>query len=271
MVKKEEKVKDEVSKETEIVDEKELLKEAEEREKERKEEEKEEKKLQKAKEKEEKQKDKAEKEATKPKNQVRKKPRHGKKYRELAKKIEDKEYSVSEAIKLALETNPAKFDATVEAHYRVNVKEKNIRGMVVLPGGATKEKKVLEVTESNVEDIIAKVKAGKIEFDVMVADIKVMPQIAQLAKVLGPKGLMPSPKAGTVVEDVKKAAEELRGGKVEFKADKSNIVHMAIGKISFGEDRIKSNFEAVLSHLPKRIDSIYLTTSMGPSIKVAKK
>lgn len=199
-------------------------------------------------------------------------PLHGKRYRKLAEKIEkDKEYPIAEAIVLAIETNPAKFDATVEMHVKVNVKEKNIRGMVVLPGGVTKEKKVLEVTESNVDEVIAKVKANKIEFDIMLADMKVMPKLAVLAKVLGPKGLMPSPKAGTVVPDVKKAADELRGGKVEYRADKTNIVNMAIGRISFGPERIHQNFAAVLDKLPKRIDSIHLSTSMGPSIKVTRK
>jgi large subunit ribosomal protein L1 len=82
---------------------------------------------------------------------------------------------------------------------------------------------------------------------------------------------MPSPKAGTVVEDVKKAAAELKGGKVEFRADKNNVVHMSLGKITFGADRIKQNYQAVMDHLPKRIDSIYLTTSMGPSIKISRK
>ncbi len=199
-------------------------------------------------------------------------PLHGKKYRKLTEKIEkDKEYPIAEAIALAIETNPAKFDATVEMHVKVNVKEKNIRGMVVLPGGVTKEKKVLEVTESNIEEVIAKVKANKLDFDIMLADVKVMPKLAVLAKVLGPKGLMPSPKAGTVVEDVKKAADELRGGKVEYRADKTNIVNIAIGRISFGPEKIHQNFAAVLEKLPKRIDSIHLSTSMGPSVRVSRK
>lgn len=253
------------------VDEKELLKEAEEREKERKQREEEEKveaKAQKAAEKEAEKEEKEEKKAT----QQRRKPRHGKKYRELAKKIEAKDYSVEEAIKLALETSPAKFDATVELHVKISTKEKNpIRGLVVLPGGVAKEKKIKEVTEANIDDAIAEIKAGKIDFDLLIADIKVMPKLAQLAKVLGPKGLMPSPKAGTAVEDVKKAAEELKGGKVEYRADKTNIVHIALGKVSFGDERIRKNYDAVIAVMPaRRIDSIFLTTSMGPSIKVAK-
>ena len=258
----------------EIVDEKKILKEAEEREKERKEEEKKEK---------EEQKRLAEKSSSTKvaedrgkavkKIQGRVRPRHGKKYRKIAEQIEkDKEYPVAEAIELALKTSPAKFDATIELHIRINSKEKNIRGMVNLSGGVVKEKKILEVSEKNVDDIVEKVKGGKIDFDIMIAELKLMPKLTILAKILGPKGLMPSPKAGTAVEDVAKAVEELRSGKTEYRADKNNIVHIAIGKISFGAERVYQNYEAILKALPiKKIESIYLTTSMGPSIKVAKK
>lgn len=255
---------------TEELSEAELLKQAEEREKERKEAEETEKETQKELKKEEQAKERQERSAGK--TQKRVKPRHGKKYREITKQIEaDKEYSMDEAIVLALQTNPAKFDATVELHVRLHEKEKNIRGMVTLPGGVVKERKILEVTENNAEEAIANVKAGKTDFDIMIADLKVMPKLAELAKILGPKGLMPSPKAGTAVEDVKKAAEELRGGKVEYRVDKQNIIHMAIGKISFGAEKISQNYQAILGHLPKRIESIYLTTSMGPSIRVSRK
>ncbi|MDO8444257.1 MAG: hypothetical protein Q7S80_02020 [bacterium] len=254
----------------EEISEAELVKQAEEREKERKATEDIEHEEAKKAEKEAKKAEKAAHKAERSTHRVQ--PLHGKKYRKLAEKIEkDKEYPIAEAIALAIETNPAKFDATVELHIKVNIKEKNIRGMVVLPGGVTKEKKVLEVTESNVDEVIAKVKANKIEFDIMLADMKVMPKLAVLAKVLGPKGLMPSPKAGTVVPDVKKAADELHGGKVEYRADKSNIINMAIGRISFGPEKIHQNFSAIMDRLPKRIDSIHLSTSMGPSVKVARK
>lgn len=255
----------------EVIDEKSILKEAEKREKERKAEEKIEKAEAKEIEKEEKIEEREEKKAQKV--QVRKKPRHGKKYRKIAEGLEkDKEYPVHEGIELALKSSPAKFDATVELHVKISVKEKNIRGMVNLPGGVTKEKNVLEVTEKNIEDVIADVKAGKINFDMMIADLKVMPKLAPLAKVLGPKGLMPSPKAGTAVEDVAKAAEELRGGKTEFRADKNNVVHMAIGRISFGEEKVKLNYDAVIAVLPfKKIQSIYLSTTMGPGIKISRK
>lgn len=258
--------KDEIS-----VEDREVLKEAEEREKKRKEQEE----LLKAEAKEiakESKEEEHEKKIEK-KVQVRRKPKHGKKYREIAKQIEkDKEYPVAEAIELALNTSPAKFDATVEIHVKINPKEKNIRGMVNLSGGVVKEKNVLGVTESNIEEVIADIKTGKLNFDVMIAELKVMPKLAVLAKVLGPKGLMPSPKAGTAVEDVAKATEELKGGKVEYRADSFNIVHMPLGKISFGGERIKQNYDAVIGVLPfKKIQSLYLTTTMGPSIKVAKK
>lgn len=268
---KEEKEKKEIEASEGVVDEKKLLKEAEEREKERKEQEEIDKATAKEIEKAEKAEAKEEKIAQKV--QVRVKPRHGKKYRELESKIEKgKEYSASEAIDLALTTSPAKFDATVELHIKINKKEKNIRGMVVLPGGLTKEKRILEVTEKNIDEVITDVRAGKFDFDVMIAEMKLMPKLAPLAKVLGPKGLMPSPKAGTAVVDVAEAAKELKSGKVEYRADKDNVVHMSLGRISFGEERIKKNYDAIVAVLPmKRADSIFLSTSMGPSISVVRK
>jgi large subunit ribosomal protein L1 len=255
----------------EIIDEKKILKEAEEREKERKAEEEVEKAEAKAEEKAEKAEEKKVGKAKKA--TVRKKPRHGKKYRTIAEQIEkDKEYPVSEAIDLALKSSPAKFDATVEFHAKINVREKNIRGMVTLLGGVVKEKKVKEVNEANADEVIADIKAGKLDFDVMIADLKVMPKLAVLAKVLGPKGLMPSPKAGTAVADVAKAVEELKSGKVEYRADKYNVVHMSLGKISFGPEKVYQNYEAIIKALPiKKIDSIYITTTMGPSVKVVRK
>lgn len=252
----------------EIVDEKKVLKEAEKREKERKVEEEKEKEEQKIVEKEEKVKAKKGKVAT-----VRKKFSHGKKYREILKTIDkSKQYPASEAIDLVLTTNTTKFDATVELHIRVKKSEKNIRGMVKLPGGLAKERKILEVTDKNIEDVITMIKSGKTDFDILIADLKVMPKMAQLAKTLGPKGLMPSPKAGTAVEDVQKAVEDLKGGKIEYRADKDSNVHIAVGKISFGAEKIHQNCEAVLGAIPKKkIDSLHLTTTMGPSVRVAIK
>ena len=266
-VKKEEK---ELQKD-EVVDEKQLLKEAEEREKERKAGEEAAKVEAREAEKEEKAEE-HEKKVVK-RAQQRVKPRHGKNHRKMAEQIEkDKEYPASEAIDLALKTSPAKFDATVEAHVKISMKEKNIRGMVTMRGGLAKEKKVQEITEKNVDDVIANIKAGKFDFDILIADLKVMPKLAILAKTLGPKGLMPSPKAGTAVEDIAKAVEELKSGKVEYRVDKNNVVHMPIGKISFGAERIYQNYEALIHVLPiKKVESIYLSTTMGPSVKVARK
>ncbi|MEK7096668.1 MAG: 50S ribosomal protein L1 [Patescibacteria group bacterium] len=258
----------------EIIDEKSILKQAEEREKERKEQEKVEKEENKQEEKKVTQhgSSRAESRELSKKVQIRKKPRHGKNHRKVSELIEkDKEYPTDEAIELALKTSTVKFDATVEIHVKINGKEKNIRGTVTLPGGVAKMKKAVGITEKNVDEMIEKIKANKLEFDILVADLKVMPKLAVLAKLLGPKGLMPSPKAGTAVEDVDKAIAELEGGKVEFRADKDNIVHLAIGKISFGAEKIRENYDALLAHLPKRIDSIHLATTMGPSIKVLKK
>lgn len=265
------KIKD-IEGEEEIIDEKKILKEAEEREKERKAEEEQIKEEQKEAEIEAKDKRRKTKAGSKTILQ-RRKPKHGKKYRQLAELIEkDREYPINEAIELVLQTSPVKFDATIEVHVKINGKEKNtVRGTVKLPGGVAKEKLILAVTEKNVDDVLTKVKEGKIDFNIMVADLKLMPKLAQAAKILGPKGLMPSPKAGTAVENVEEAVEDLKGGKIEYRADKLNIVHQAIGRISFGPERIKQNYDALLSHLPKRLDSIYLTTSMGPSIRVAKK
>ncbi|MEK9155985.1 MAG: hypothetical protein AAB360_01620 [Patescibacteria group bacterium] len=252
----------------EVGDEKKILKEAEERERERKETEEVKREEIKKAEKEEKA-EKAEKAAEPTATEQPKRLLHGKRYRTLAGRIEaEREYLVAEAIDLALQTSPAKFDATVELHAKVNEKEKNIRGTVTFPGGVAKEKRIFGATEKNIDELVAKVKRGEIDFDLLVADLKVMPKLAAVAKTLGPKGLMPSLKAGTAAADVPAAISELKGGKVEYRADKFNIVHMPVGKISFGPERIKQNIDALLGHLPRRIDSLFLTTSMGPSIKM---
>lgn len=266
------KVKKQESEEKEVaLDEKELLHEAEEREKERKELEEAEKKEAKEEAREAKKEELASKKAEKA--FIRRKPRHGKKYRAILEKIEkNKEYTIDEAIELSQEISYSKFEGTVEIHIKLSKKLENVRGTFTLPGGAVKQKKVLEVTDKNVDEVVTKVKAGKIEFDVMVAEPKAMPKLASLAKILGPKGLMPNPKSGTVSEDVKAAAEEFRGGRVEYKADKSNIVHLAIAKVKTDKLVTKQNIEAVLSQFPTpRIESVYLTVTMGPSLKVTLK
>jgi large subunit ribosomal protein L1 len=202
-----------------------------------------------------------------PKKKKDNKPKHGKKFFALKEKIEDKLYSLPEAIQKVLETTNTKFDSTIEFHARLSVS--SIRGMVVLPAGAPKEKKVLEVTESNIADIGANVKAGKFDFDMLITKPEMMPKIAPLAKILGPKGLMPTPKSGTVVEDTKSAIEEIKSGKVEYKQDDQKNMHLAIGKASWGEEKIKNNAEAIIKILPKnKVASIHLTSTMGPSVKV---
>lgn len=247
-----------------VIEEKELLKKAEEKEKVKKETEEKKKKIKKVEKKEEKivVEHKAE--------EIRAKNKHGKKYRAVKEKIEiDKIYEPDEAIDLAKETSVTKFDATIDLHLRIDKKIENLRGVVNLPAGSAKEKKVLEVTEKNVDEIVEKVKAGKAEFDIMLAIPAVMPKLASLAKILGPKGLMPNPKSGTVTENISETAEEFRGGKVEFKADKGNNIHISIGKVSRDHDKIKENLDAVLAAVPiGKVLSAHLTTSMGPSIKI---
>lgn len=246
------------------IDEKKLLKEAEEREKEAKVEEKKEKQNKKKEKKIEKKEEKQEEKKVK---RIRKR---SKKYRESKEKIEiDKIYEIDEAINLIKDLSKTKFDPTVELHLRLDKKVENLRGVVNLPAGAPKSKKVLEVDDKNIDDIVEKVKSGKVEFDVMVAAPSVMPKLASLAKILGPKGMMPNPKNGTISENVKEAAEDFRGGKVEFKADKGNNLHFAIAKVSNSLDKIKENFEAVISAVPVgKVVSAHLNTTMGPSIKI---
>lgn len=257
---------------TEEISEAEILKQAEEKEKERKEKEEEEKKEAKAAEKEHKVSEKKEKEEVKQQRRSRL-ARKSKKYRAVHEKIEkDMAYEIFDAIKLAKETTVTKFDSSIEVHIRIDKKIQNTRGTITLPGGAVKEKNVLAVDDKNIEEVMAKVKAGKIDFDIMIATPAMMPKLAQLAKVLGPKGLMPNPKAGTVAENLDEALEDFKGGKVEFKADKGNIVHMVIGKVSTEDAKIKENFDALLAAMPSnKVVSVYLTTTMGPSVPVKTK
>lgn len=196
------------------------------------------------------------------------KPAHGKKYFAAKAKIEkDKVYTIDEAIDKVLETNASSFDATVEVHAKLAVT--NIRGTLVLPSGAPKQKKVVEVTDANVEDIISKVKANKLDFDILVAAPSTMLKLAAVAKILGPKGLMPSPKSGTVVENTKEAVEEFKSGKVEYKQDDQKNIHLGIAKVSWGKEKIKENLSAILKVMPKnKVSALCLASTMGPSVKV---
>lgn len=269
-VKKTSKVKEEKEsqkkalKKAEVEDEKELLKKAEEKEKVKKETEEKEKKIKKVEKK-------VENVELKEKiEEVRAKNKHGKKYQLVKEKIEiDKIYELDEAIDLAKETSITKFDATIDLHLKIDKKIENLRGVVNLPAGSAKEKKVLEVSDKNVDEIVEKVKANKIEFDIILATPSVMPKLASLAKILGPKGLMPNPKSGTVTENISETAEEFRGGKIEFKADKGNNIHLSIGRVSFEHDKLKENLDAALAAVPiGKVLSAHLTTSMGPSVKI---
>lgn len=222
--------------------------------------------------------------------------RRGKNYRKLAEKIEAaKLYTLDEATKLAVETNPAKFDASVEVHVRLNVDprqaDQNIRATVSLPHGTGKtirvavfapeaDHKAASAAGADVvgdETFLAQLDKETVDFDILVATPQYMPKLGKYARLLGPRGLMPNPKSGTVATDVAKAVKEAKAGKVEYRVDKQAIVHLSIGKVSFGADKIaenaKSFFESLQSQKPSSIKgsyvkSITVTTTMGPGIKV---
>lgn len=222
--------------------------------------------------------------------------RRGKKYQEAAKKVDaDKLYSLDEAIALATETSPSKFDASVEVHVRLNVDprqaDQNIRSTVSLPHGTGKTVRVAVFAPES--DHAAAKKAGAdvigdeeftkqldkevLDFDVLVATPQYMPRLGKYARLLGPRGLMPNPKSGTVATDVAKAVTEAKAGKVEYRVDKQAIVHIGIGKVSFGADKLNENaktfFDSLVSQKPGSlkggyVKSINLSTSQGPGIKV---
>ncbi len=176
-------------------------------------------------------------------------------------------YPVDEALELVKKTSYTKFDGTVEAH--IAVAAENQRGIITLPAGTGKERKVAAATLESIDDIVKQVEAGKINFDVLIAMPDVMAKLSKVARVLGPKGLMPNPKSGTVTTDVEKAKAEFAGGRVEYKQDKGGVVHQAIGKVSFTHEQLKSNLETLLHALPQpKITSLALTSTMGPGIKV---
>lgn len=222
--------------------------------------------------------------------------RRSKKYQEAAKKIEkDKLYSLEDAMKLAAETSATSFDSSVEIHVRLGVDprqaDQNIRATVSLPNGTGKKIRVAVFAPES-EHAAAK-KAGadivgdeeftkqldkeELTFDVLIATPQYMPKLGKYARLLGPRGLMPNPKAGTVAVDVAKAVAEAKAGKVEYRVDKQAIVHLAIGKVSFGADKLTENAKTFMASLaaqkPSSIKGVYVkstavTTTMGPSIKV---
>lgn len=222
--------------------------------------------------------------------------RRGKNYQAKAQLIEAKKaYNLKDAIDLAIKTNPAKFDATVEAHVRLGVDprqaDQNIRATVVLPHGNGKtvrvavfapldEAKKAQAAGADIaedEEFLKRLEKGEIDFDVLIATPAYMPKLGKFARLLGPKGLMPNPKAGTVTTDIEKAVRDAKAGKVEYRVDKQAIVHLGLGKTNFSLDDLLENaevfFESLKSHRPASIKgsyvkSIYITTTMGPSILV---
>lgn len=221
---------------------------------------------------------------------------HGKKYRKIAESVDrDKFYELAEAIAIAQKTSPVTFDAAVEIHVNLGVDPRQadqmIRASVVLPAGTGKTLRVAVVapTDKQAEaktagadlvgedDLIAKIEKGTLDFDVLIATPQVMAKLGKLAKVLGPKGLMPNPKSGTVTANVAEAVKAAKGGRVEFRIDKQSIVHQAIGKVSFSTTDLERNALAFVNALmgakPASAKGTYvkrmsMTTSMGPGIKL---
>ena len=221
----------------------------------------------------------------------------GKKYQESAKKIDKNAlYDTNEAMSLVVETAPAKFDETVELHVKLGVDSRHadqqVRGAIVLPHGTGKTQRVLvfakaakadEARAAGADfvgdmDLVEKIqKENWFDFDVVVATPDMMGVVGRLGKVLGPKGLMPSPKAGTVTMDVTKAINEIKAGKVEYRLDKTNIIHCPIGKVSFGAEKLAENFNAIMGAIVKAkpaaakgqyIRSCTVASTMGPGIKI---
>ena len=196
---------------------------------------------------------------------------HGKKYQEATKLVNKQTlYPLEEAIKLVKLTSITSFVGTVELHININPltmgEKKDIRGSVTLPHGSGKQVRVVVADDA----IIDEISAGKINFDILIAHPSMMPKLAKVARVLGPKGLMPNPKTGTVTTDVEKRVKELSTGQVQFKSEPENpIIHLAVGKVTFTEDQLKENIEAVLRAMGKnKILKATITTTMGPGIKL---
>ena len=223
-------------------------------------------------------------------------PKHGEKYLEAAKKVDSKKlYSVAEAMKLVKETSYAGFDASVEVSYNLSVDPKQadqqIRGSLVLPNGTGKTQKVIVFAEGpqaeqakaagadevGSDDLVEKVQNGYLDFDVVVATPTMMAKVGRLGRVLGPKGLMPNPKTGTVTMDIEKAVKNVKAGQVEYRVDRQAAIHAAIGKVSFTDEQLVENFDAlrdvILRARPSAakgqyIKSVAVAATFGPGIKL---
>ena len=223
--------------------------------------------------------------------------KHGKKYLESAKLVDRATlYDPAEALDLAVKTSSAKFDETVEIHVRLGVDSRHadqqVRGAVVLPNGTGKKVRVAVFAKGDAadaaaaagaeivgaEDLVAKIQGeGFLDFDVAIAAPNMMGLVGRLGKVLGPRGLMPSPKAGTVTPDVAKAVEEAKAGKIEYRLDKTNIIHCPIGKVSFGAEKLQENYKTLLDAINKAkpasskgqyIRSCVVATTMGHGVRI---
>lgn len=223
--------------------------------------------------------------------------KHGKKYIDSAKLIDNsKLYDANEALELCTKTASAKFDETVEVHVRLGVDSRHadqqVRGAIVLPNGTGKKVKVLVICKGDnlklaenagadfvgSEEMVQKIQdEGWMDFDVLITTPDMMGLVGRLGKVLGPRGLMPNPKAGTVTPDVVKAINDAKAGKIEYRLDKSNIIHCPIGKASFGGEKLLQNFDVLLGAIVKAkpsaskgqyIKSCVVATTMGPGIKI---
>ena len=222
--------------------------------------------------------------------------KHGKKYVDSAKLIDRSNlYEVNEALDLAIKTGKAKFDETVELHVKLGVDSRHadqqVRGAVVLPHGTGKTVRVLVFAKGDKvqaaldagadyaggDELVAKINGGWMEFDVVVASPDMMGVVGRLGKVLGPRGLMPNPKAGTVTPDVARAVTEAKAGKIEYRLDKTNIIHCPIGKVSFGVEKLQENLDALMNAVVRArpaamkgqyIRSVTVASTMGPGVKI---
>ena len=226
--------------------------------------------------------------------------KHGKKYQDSVKAFDlSKQYEATEAVSKVLETAKAKFDETIELHVRLGVDprqaDQRVRGVLVLPNGTGKTKRVLVIAKGakadaaqaagadfvGAEELIAKIQNENwFDFDVMITTPDMMGMVGRIGRVLGPKGLMPNPKSGTVTMDVEKAIAEVKAGKVEYRLDKTAIIHCPIGKKSFGKEKLVENFTALMDAIVKAkpasakgtdIKSVTLASTMGPGVKVVPK